>query len=233
MRHSELEPAVSTVNVTTAILVASNLVPLAGVLWFEWTVFEVLLLFWFENLVIGAINVARLWTLYERRNHGTLLLFIPFFCVHYGTFALAHLTLLISVFRPEDPDSYSLTALIVPLALLVASHAYSHYVHFLGRREYLDVTPAQLMVRPYARVVALHVAVLVGGGIVQWLGEPAFALVILVLIKIAFDVPAHRQDHRDSVQREGARSAQASRQEPVRDAVFKGWSDDEPGSGPR
>jgi hypothetical protein len=221
----------SAVNVTTAILVASNLVPLAGVLWFDWTVFEVLLLFWCENLVIGAINVARLWTLYERRNHGVLLLFIPFFCVHYGAFTLGHLVLLITLFRPDDPDAYALTALIIPLMVLVASHAYSHYVHFLGRREYLDVTPEQLMVRPYARVIALHVTVLVGGGIVQWLGEPVVALAILVLIKIAFDVPAHRQDHRDSVARERARGAQRSGQEPVRDAVFKGWSDDEPGSG--
>ncbi len=225
-------PHSKTLNVTTAVLIISNLVPLAGVLFFDWIVFEVLLLFWAENVVIGAINVARLWTLYQRRNHGTLLLFIPFFCFHYGLFALVHLVFLMAVFRPDAPDSYSLAALFVPLAALVASHVYSHYAHFLGRQEYLHVTPQQLMTQPYSRVLALHVAILLGGWVVQWFGEPVLALVALVLVKIAFDVPAHRREHREKGEREKSQRAQAAGQKPPRDAVFKGWGDDRQGTDP-
>jgi hypothetical protein len=219
-----------TLNLTTAALVVSNLVPLAGVLFFEWTVFEVLLLFWAENLVVGAVNVARYWTLYRERNHAMLLLFIPFFCLHFGGFALGHLVFLVFLFRPEDPNAWSLSALLVPLAALIASHVYSHYAHFIGRREYLHADPRQLMTQPYTRVIALHVAIVAGGLLVTWLGEPLLALAVLVLIKIAFDVPAHRREHRDKVEREQINRARASGQEVPRDSVFKGWGQDHSGS---
>ncbi len=41
-------------------LVAANLVPLVGVLAWGWQVFEVVVLYWFENVVIGAINVLKM-----------------------------------------------------------------------------------------------------------------------------------------------------------------------------
>lgn len=215
-----------TLNLTTAALVIVNLVPLVGVLFFEWTVFEILLLFWAENLVIGVINVARYWTLYEKRNHAMLLLYIPFFCLHYGAFALGHLVFLVSIFRPEDPNAWSLTALLVPILALIASHAYSYFAHFIGQREYLDVSPQQLMSQPYKRVVVLHLAIVLGGGLVMWMGEPLMALVVLVLLKIAFDVPAHRREHRDKAEREKTRRDRASGQKMPRDSVFKGWGND-------
>ena len=38
-----------------AVLIAANLLPLAGVLFWDWDVFLVLLLFWCENVVIGLL----------------------------------------------------------------------------------------------------------------------------------------------------------------------------------
>lgn len=43
-------------------LVLANLVPLAGVLLWEWSVSSVVILYWFENVVIGVINVLRMLT---------------------------------------------------------------------------------------------------------------------------------------------------------------------------
>src|SRR6266550_7692789 len=42
------------------VLVAPNLVPPAGVLFFGWSVFATLLLFWVENVIVGAFNVLRM-----------------------------------------------------------------------------------------------------------------------------------------------------------------------------
>lgn len=41
-------------------LVAANRVPLAGVLFFGWSVFATVLLFWLENVILGAFNVLRM-----------------------------------------------------------------------------------------------------------------------------------------------------------------------------
>ena len=47
-------------RLSTLALVAANAVPLVGVLVFHWTVFPILLLYWCENVVVGAFNVLRM-----------------------------------------------------------------------------------------------------------------------------------------------------------------------------
>lgn len=41
-------------------LTAANLIPVVGVLWLGWQVFALLLLFWLENVVVGAFTVLRM-----------------------------------------------------------------------------------------------------------------------------------------------------------------------------
>ncbi len=43
-------------------LVLANLIPLLGVLAWGWKVFDVVVLYWFENVVIGAINILKMLT---------------------------------------------------------------------------------------------------------------------------------------------------------------------------
>ncbi|MCS6933134.1 MAG: DUF6498-containing protein, partial [Acetobacteraceae bacterium] len=56
---------------SSAVLVCANLVPLAAVLLGLWSTAEVMLLFWAENLVIGAVQLLRFATLaIARRQAG-------------------------------------------------------------------------------------------------------------------------------------------------------------------
>lgn len=73
-------------------LVAANLVPLAGVLFFGWDAAMILLLYWSENLVIGAINVIKMILVRPESRGGWAgkLFMIPFFCIHFGGFCAAH-----------------------------------------------------------------------------------------------------------------------------------------------
>ncbi len=102
-------------NLPLAVLVAANLVPIAGVLFWGWSVFEIVALYWFENVVIGAVNILKLLTVTgdpgdpnDPRNHpdmpeymrtpivpgivrhGVKLFLIPFFAFHYGMFCFVH-----------------------------------------------------------------------------------------------------------------------------------------------
>jgi hypothetical protein len=79
---------------------------------------------------------------------------------------------------------------------LAISHGASFLLNFLGRREYLTVSaPAQAMA-PYARVVALHLAIILGTLLSLTLGSPIGSLVILVLLKTAIDLALHAREHR-------------------------------------
>ncbi len=46
--------------VPAVLLVAFNLIPLAGVLWFGWDLFSILVLYWLESGVVGVVNVLRI-----------------------------------------------------------------------------------------------------------------------------------------------------------------------------
>ena len=190
------------------VLVVANLVPLAGVLWWDWSVFALLALFWMENVVIGVLFALRmlcadpldpaLWA-------GKLFL-IPFFCVHYGMFTAVHGLFVFTIFGGENKlellDAALRTAqrydLWLPIGILVASHAFSFFWNYLYRGEFRRAQLTRLMAKPYGRVVALHVAIIVGGFGAALLGSPVWALVLLVLLKTGLDYRAHVKEHSKS-----------------------------------
>jgi len=188
---------VRSTGIALPALIAVNLLPLSGVLFFNWSVYEVLLLYWSENIIIGMFNLARFWTLLRRRRDYSALFLGPFFTIHYGGFALGHYVFLQAFFGPDSDIGGELSAMFTASFLaLLASHGISFFANFLGRREYERTTTRELMSAPYARVVVLHLTVLFGGFGVMALGEPWYALAILVLVKLGIDIAAHRREHR-------------------------------------
>lgn len=85
--------------------------------------------------------------------------------------------------------------LFIPTLSLFASHFISYLVNFIGHREYAGITPEILMFQPYGRVIVLHLVVLLGGMLVEFLGAPIFALILLIVLKIAMDLAAHEREH--------------------------------------
>ncbi|NBC23281.1 MAG: hypothetical protein GVY21_07400 [Gammaproteobacteria bacterium] len=194
---------------TALVLILANLVPLYGVFALDWAVFPILFLFWFENVVIGFFNAARM--LSARPTEPVLwagkLFLVAFFCVHYGMFTAVHGGLVLSLFGGVEseadalPDPALVTDIIaaehllLPVLALVASHGYSFVVNFLLRGEYRNVSPKALMARPYRRIVLLHVTILAGGALVTALDAPVAGLVLLIALKIAMDLQSHLRTH--------------------------------------
>lgn len=188
---------------STLMLVAANSVPLAGALLGIWAAYDLLLLFWAENLVIGLFQVLRMAAVMALRRETVLAVLIPFFCVHYGIFTFVHGQFVTGIMAPAGADGLAAGAalllspdgLLWPLLALAASHAFSFAVNFLGAGEWRGIGAQALMVQPYGRVVALHLAILFGGALTMALGEPIAALALLVAVKIVIDVIAHRREH--------------------------------------
>lgn len=44
------------------VLIGANLIPLAGVLAWDWSIFHVVVVYWLENVIIGAINILKMIT---------------------------------------------------------------------------------------------------------------------------------------------------------------------------
>jgi hypothetical protein len=193
-------------------LLAANALALYGILFLEWPAFPLIALFWMENVVIGVLNALRMLLVdpADLALWGGKLLMVPFFCFHYGLFTAIHGTFVFGFFGGEGfrgfggglwPGDAALHAISefglgLPLAVLAASHLFSFFWNYLWRGEFRRATLNELMQRPYARVVVLHLAIIFGGWLVMALGSPKWALILLLALKIGFDVWAHLKEHR-------------------------------------
>jgi hypothetical protein len=102
---------------------------------------------------------------------------IGFFILHYGIFWVVHgvFIFLLPLFAglstglllgPMDFGPLPLDGLLLSAGLLAASHTVSFFTNYLGRGEYLRVTPTGQMMSVYGRVVALHVTVVAGAAVI-------------------------------------------------------------------
>ena len=183
-------------------LIAANLVPLAGVLFFGWDLASVIVLFWAESAVIGFYMVLKMAVV----GRLAALLAVPFFIGHFGAFMAGHFLLIYSFFvrganatGPAPGVREALQSIFNPLwpslAALFISHGVSFFDNFLGRREYVGTTMNALTIAPYNRIVVMQLALIFGGWIIMLLKSPVPALALLILFKTALDFTAHRKEH--------------------------------------
>jgi hypothetical protein len=247
--------ASSTVSLVA--LVAVNLLPLIGVLFWGWSLMLILVLYWLESGIVGFINIFKialarggadtppvrfdeagnvtvnlggLTTVSSNLAPGCL---VPFFVLHYGIFWVVHGTFIFLLplfaglgtmrmgpgggigFATMDFGALPFDALALGAVGMAISHGASFFLNYLGRREYLRVSPGQQMFSVYGRVVALHLTIVLGASLIAVLGTPVEALAILVAVKIVIDVALHLREH--------ARAAPAAPAAP-------GVTDDAPGA---
>ena len=79
---------------------------------------------------------------------------------------------------------------------LFASHGISYWKNFLEGAEYKRVTANDLMMRPYGRMVVMHVTIILGGWAVGAAGTPVAALAVLVVLKIGMDLIGHLRERK-------------------------------------
>jgi hypothetical protein len=207
--------------VPVAALIGANLLPLAGALFLGWTVAEIVLLYWLENVIIGLMNLARIAVAEpdaltrnappgkQLRPHELLAgkIFLGgFFLVHFGAFCAAHATVLADLFPVTGPDGRRLEIggviadmLTDPVSLatvlaLFASHLTSFFRNYLGLGEYRHTDIGKLMTRPYGRIFVLHLFIIGSGLVASSMNSHIAAMVLFVVIKTAVDLRMHRRE---------------------------------------
>lgn len=170
-------------------LLLVNAIPLIGVLWFGWSVFEVLFLYWFENVAIGIMHALRMEISTRTNKVATGRSTTTFFILHYGLFTLVHGVFVVTFFGviaggfSEVGQGFS-----GPVLAIMGWQAIFLVLDAIRTQGFQGRTPDDLMFEPYPRVLALHITVLAGGWLIDEMGSPVWALAILVGIKTAFDL---------------------------------------------
>jgi hypothetical protein len=174
-----------------------------------------------ESVVIGIFNVAkmikaegrmsgeflnsmtgRLMQLgsYDENTFMTKIVLVPFFIAHYGGFVITQTYVFILVTNHLLKAEYGLLNFlsfdfIINLLAVASSHYYSFKKNYIGREEYKVTAAAKLIFAPYKRVFIQQFLVILGGFFVVLFRGPLGFLVLLICLKMIFDLRAHRKSH--------------------------------------
>jgi Family of unknown function (DUF6498) len=229
--------AVATFDLALALATAAVIA--WGVLVLGWSPFVVMLLFWFENVVIGVFNVGKMLATGLRLGAAGLLGGIAlsaFFTVHYGIFTAVHGMFVALLFGGAEVSRGAMDGgLAGPLAamvnylfaerdgwlavLAIVLVHLSGFVQWLARTREAPPPLKELMGAPYGRIMILHVTLIASGFLVQALKSPVAGALLLVGLKLAYDLVTLRRDRakeQDPVARAGARPPVGDRTETSR-----------------
>lgn len=191
-------------------LIAVNVVVLCIAIVQNWNTYDIILTYWTENVVIGIFNLPKI--LMAEKDHpgkaptttGNKVLTVFIFCFHYAFIAVLHLMLIIDSFAPDYPDKTFGTVsiewdinLLLGMCMLFIGHLISFGTNYIKKKEYKKVSPFQLMMLPYLRVMFVHIFILSAGFFIISMNEPSTSIMIaFMLLKIIVDALSHIAEHK-------------------------------------
>ncbi len=205
-------------------LIAANLFPIIGVLFLNWNFLHVIFLYVLETVIIGLFNVAKiivsqkgvvkikikdinfsdpnaLGSQHSDEYPGCMkFVIIPFFLIHYNAFVFVQAIFFYFISTHLGEKEFQLQDFlnadyILNVLFIIGSHAYSFKKNFINKKEYLKVGYKNLMVQPYKRILIQQAAVAVGTFIIFFLNAPIIFMLILIMLKMYFDIKAHNKTH--------------------------------------
>jgi hypothetical protein len=190
-------------------LLAFNLVPLFGALFWGWNQGELILLYWSESAIIGFYTLLKMalaspdmkeylkkypaapdkaQEIAKSFSWMAKLGFIAFFIIHFGGFMIGHLVFILALFGQEITDPLVAFGTVLPaFGGLFLSHGLSFGLNYLWNKEYKTTNLNDIFGAPYPRIVLMHFAIILGAFI-------QMPLLILVIGKTILDLGAHVQE---------------------------------------
>jgi len=192
------------------LLIAANLLPVAGVWLWNWSPKEVFMVYALETIIIGlftlvkmgivtAVRKTDIWYNGPSRTKQSGLFFMFFFLAHYGMFVAIQTGMFIQVsgigkslhrgffdFILHWPQYLGKDAWYM-LAGFFISYGFSMYRNFLRTRQYRTISMIQLMFQPYGRIFIQQFTVILGSMFLSF-GAGKIFILIFAAVKIFFEV---------------------------------------------
>ena len=191
-------------------LLLLNAIPIYGVFQWGWKSFDLIFLYWLENLIIGAIMILRM--IIRPYSHAVELamptFLVPFFTFHYGMFCFVHGTFVVSLFGeglPPELAGMDIPEIIWPLIEsrhlfwpLMGLLAYNllDWARDVSERGLGSDGIKQLTTAPYRRIIILHITIIASGFAMVALNEPLAGLLLLIVFKTGMDIYHWNKDEK-------------------------------------
>ena len=194
-------------------LAFTNLFIIFFALWQNWSIFDVMLIYWFQSVIIGFFNIFRILGLENYSvegfkengktplaNKATKTRVAIFFAFHYGIFHFVYLFFLLS-FHDNDPNTV-LASQGLFIFIGIVMFFINHLISFRHNREELKsgLNIGTVMFRPYLRIVPMHLIIVFFGFVLENgdMNSIKYSLILFVflVLKTVADILMHISEHR-------------------------------------
>lgn len=203
MSNTSAPSSVGEYNTSLHSLVIANAITIAMALAFSWPTATLMLPYWIQSVVIGFYSRKRILSLHQFSTEGlkindqsveptesTKRSTANFFLFHYGFFHLIYLIFMWPSLNPLRWFDW------LGIAATAVSFVINHRTTF-RQNEAADLRGrpniGTLMFLPYARIVPMHLTIILGG-ITEFRG--VFPLLLFDTLKTLADVLMHKVEHR-------------------------------------
>ncbi|OGC11242.1 hypothetical protein A3K48_01800 [candidate division WOR-1 bacterium RIFOXYA12_FULL_52_29] len=169
-------------------LVFANLLTIAMALKFNWSLMELMWIYWAQSVIIGVINFIKLI------KFPAIALF---FLVHYGIFHLVYLVFLAAfTFGGESPinngSPIQWSWVWLTAGVFLINHSFSYFYN--REKDLARQNPDALFMFPYARIIPMHLT-LIFGGLMEAVGPFNFPIIFFLSLKTIADLVMHKKEH--------------------------------------
>lgn len=185
-----------------ASLLLLNLVPVYGVFHWGWKSFDLIFLYWLENVIIGAFTLLKLVVYpYQHWQQLPARIFPSFiFTVHYGIFCLAHGSFILLFFGQSLQHNAQFGDIVTSTMPIINDRQLGWAIVALATYQLIDWLrdlttnwPSEekvenIMSAPYKRIAVLHFTIIGGGFFIAGNNDPIGGLLLLITLKIANDI---------------------------------------------
>jgi Family of unknown function (DUF6498) len=193
-------------------LIVANAVTIFLAMVQGWNLATTLLIYWFQSVTIGFFTLIQILMFREPGNGAELpggrsspisplrnVGMAGFFAMHYGIFHLVYLSFILSFWFLLGFDLQALPDLLLACVIFFVNHLYS-FLFYRGQEETENVTLREIFSRPYARIIPMHLTIILGGFVIAfYIGsgqDPSRVLVLVfLLLKTLADLWAHVRKH--------------------------------------
>jgi hypothetical protein len=198
-------------SITYQILLA-NLLPVFGIIFFNWDAYFIIGAYFLESIVIGLINVVKIYftsrfAKVSDEYSGKAYFIIPFFIAHYGFFVFVQITILSGILSSAGSDFDYHSTHFFPnfidffsacfqhggkflLISLLLTHLYDLIIRFIRPKHYYTIVPSQQMFEPYMRIFVQQFLVILGSVAILVFNSGIALVILLVIFKTTADIIA-------------------------------------------
>ena len=178
-------------------LIATNLIPLAGVLFFNWNLFAIVLIYWVETVIIIFYSFLR-----NLRVNPFFVFLIPFLVFFWYCFLGIEVSILCGLLGPQGTKIFTAQNMLYPSNFsqffskgmlwncwaIFFQYGFDFFYNFLFKKQYLSTSKKELAEIYTSRLFILHFTLLFGGWLIILLKLHLYGFIMFIVLKTVMDL---------------------------------------------